>query len=160
MKTRAMTCWAAAVLTWSVNVTALQAQEERSIEDPLSYFFDGQRGQVEVGGRYAGFEFHHSRPVPSRISFFYPVANSIDVSTDYWKRDNSLPWTIGFRIGTGNVEWINRQSWSYRLSPHKVTFVKNADDLQWSISYEFCLNEPAAVASIVVNNVSGRPVTI
>jgi len=160
MKKHGVTCWVAVVLMWSVNVTALQAQEERSKEDPLSYFFDGQRGQVEVGGRYAGFEFHHSRPVPSRISFFYPVANSIDVSTDYWKRDNSLPWAIGFRIGTGKAEWINNQSWSYHLSPHKVTFVKNAGGLQWSVSYEFCLNEPAAVASIVVRNVSGQPVAI
>jgi hypothetical protein len=150
----------AAVLMWSVNVSALQAQRERSEGDPLTYFFDGQRGQVEVGGRYAGFEFHHSRPVPSRISFFYPVANSIDVSTDYWKRDNSLPWAIGFRIGNGQVEWINGQSWSYFLSPHKVTFLKRTDSLQWAISYEFCLNEPAAVVSIVVKNSSRDPLTM
>jgi hypothetical protein len=52
--------------------------------DPLSYSFDKHYGQVEVGGRYVGAEFHESRPIPSRISFYYPVANSIDLSTDYW----------------------------------------------------------------------------
>ncbi len=149
-----------ALLVSSSFVSVLQAQDASSGGDPLMYFFDGQRGQVEVGGRYVGFEFHHSRPVPSRISFFYPVANSIDVSTDYWKRDNSLPWAIGFRIGNGQVEWIHRQSWSYVLSPHKVTFLKKTDSLQWAISYESCLNEPAAVVSIVVKNSSRHPLTI
>lgn len=160
MEKRAVKYWMVALLVWSATVSVLQAQNERSEGDPLMYFFDGRRGQVEVGGRYVGFEFHHSRPVPSRISFFYPVANSIDVSTDYWKRDNSLPFAIGFRIGNGQVEWIHRQSWSYILSPHKVTFVKKTDSLQWEISYEFCLNEPAAVASFVVKNSSRRPLTI
>ena len=35
----------------------------------LEVFFDGQYGQIEVGGKYVGVEFHHSRPLPSRISF-------------------------------------------------------------------------------------------
>ena len=160
MEKHAVKCGMVALLVWSAIAPVLQAQYVRSEEDPLMYFFDGRRGQVEVGGRYVGFEFHHSRPVPSRISFFYPVANSIDVSTDYWKRDNSLPWAIGFRIGNGQVEWIHRQSWSYILSPHKVTFLKKTDSLQWAISYEFCLNEPAAVASIVVKNSSRHSLTI
>ncbi|MBF8296709.1 MAG: hypothetical protein HW389_3254 [Bacteroidetes bacterium] len=152
--------WIIVLLAWSAVVSVLQAQSARSEGDPLMFYFDGRRGQVEVGGRYVGFEFHHSRPVPSRISFFYPVANSIDVSTDYWKRDNSLPWAIGFRIGDGQVEWIHRQSWSYILSPHKVTFLKKTDSLQWAITYESCFNEPAAVVSIVVMNSSRHPLTI
>jgi len=49
----------------------------------IAYTFDGHFGQVEVGGRYAGAEFHRSRPLPSRISFYYPVANSIELSTGY-----------------------------------------------------------------------------
>ena len=80
------------ILSWS----SLLAQ---SSSEPLSYFFDRHYGQVEVGGRFAGAEFHESRPIPSRISFYYPVANSIDVSTDYWKRGNSLPFALGIRAG-------------------------------------------------------------
>jgi hypothetical protein len=120
--------------------------------DPLKYFFGGKRGQVEVGGRYVGMEFHRSRPAPSRISFYYPVANSIDLSTDYWKRDLSLPMAIGLRIAGGPVEWIHRESWSYILSPHTVTFVKDTGSLTLSVRYEFCLNQPAAVMTIVLKN--------
>ena len=160
MEKHAVKRWMVSLLVSTAIASVLHAQLARSEGDPLTCFFDGQRGQVEVGGRYAGFEFHHSRPIPSRISFFYPVANSIDVSTDYWKRDNSLPMAIGFRIGNNRVEWIHRQSWSYLLSPHKVTFVKRTDSLEWTISYEFCLNEPAAVASIVVKNTSRHPLTV
>ncbi|MEZ4763341.1 MAG: hypothetical protein R3C26_09140 [Calditrichia bacterium] len=47
--------------------------------DDIAVPFAGKRGQVEVGGNFAGAAFHHSRPLPSRISFFYPVANSLDL---------------------------------------------------------------------------------
>jgi len=148
------------LVAWCAFPFTLQAQEGRSERDPLRYFFDGRRGQIEVGGRYVGVEFHHSRPVPSRISFYYPVANSIDLSSDYWKRDRSLPMAIGVRIGGGRVEWIHRESLSYVLSPHKVTFVKDAETLQWAITYEFCFNEPAAVVTILVRNAGNRPLPV
>ncbi|MBF8296415.1 MAG: hypothetical protein HW389_2960, partial [Bacteroidetes bacterium] len=83
-----------------------QAQDNKNNLDPLEYFFDKKYGQVEVGGPYVGAEFHESRPLPSRISFYYPVANSIDVSTDYWKRSASAPLAIAIRIGEKQKEWI------------------------------------------------------
>lgn len=64
-----------------VTISAL-TQDNKNNRDPLEYFFDKKYGQVEVGGPYVGAEFHESRPLPLRISFYYPVANSIDVSTD------------------------------------------------------------------------------
>src|SRR5437870_13328446 len=76
------------VLIFLVNRNSLNGQWK---ESGRSYFFDRHYGQVEVGGRYVGAEFHRSRPLPSRISFYYPVANSIDLSTDYLRRDESLP---------------------------------------------------------------------
>src|ERR1039458_7507317 len=99
------------ILAWS----SVLAQ---SSSEPLSYFFDRHYGQVEVGGRFAGAEFHESRPIPSRISFYYPVANSIDVSTDYWKRGNSLPFALGIRAGQETKRWLGREPWDYTLSPH------------------------------------------
>ena len=45
-------------------------------------------GQIEVGSPYEGIEIHKSFPLLNRISFYYPVANSIDVSEDYWKSEN------------------------------------------------------------------------
>ncbi|HEY6951668.1 MAG TPA: hypothetical protein VI758_04630, partial [Bacteroidota bacterium] len=142
----------ALLATFAIMAFPLNAQDESFTNDPLKYFFDGKRGQVEVGGRYVGMEFHRSRPAPSRISFYEPIANSIDVSTDYWKRDLSLPVAIGIRVGDGQVEWIHRESWSYALSPHTVTFVKDTGSLALSVSYEFCLNQPAGVMRIVLRN--------
>jgi hypothetical protein len=144
--------WITALAATTASLSLLSAQNMTSNDDPLSYVFDGRRGQVEVGGRYVGMEFHHSRPAPSRISFYYPVANSIDLSTDYWKRDSSSPLAIGLRVGRNPVDWAHKESWSYVLSPHKVTFFKTTELLHWSISYEFCFNQPAAVVSIVVTN--------
>src|SRR5574342_645557 len=51
-------------------------------DSTVAVAFHGGYGSIEVGGPYAGFESHHSRPLPSRISFFAPVANSMDLSTD------------------------------------------------------------------------------
>lgn len=123
-----------------------------------SYFFDGHYGQVEVGGRYAGAEFHLSRPLLSRISFYYPVANSIDLSTDYWKRESSMPMSIGVNIGGTGRRWIGREPWSYTVSPHKVIFQRNEHDIAYTVSYEFCLNEPAMVVSLVLRNLSSHAV--
>ena len=65
--------------------------------------FTGKFGQVEVGGRYAGAEFHGSRPLPSRISFFYPVANSVDLSKDYWKRENHGRWWLVSKLMAAGI---------------------------------------------------------
>ena len=132
----------------------------QSSGDPLSYFFDRHYGQVEVGGRFAGAEFHESRPIPSRISFYYPVANSIDVSTDYWKRGNSLPFALGVRAGRGAKRWLGREPWDYTLSPHKVIFHRRESGLEYFLSYEFCMNQPAMVVSLKIKNISGGNIPV
>ncbi len=130
--------------------------------DPLSFAFDKKYGQVEVGGPFVGMEFHHSNPLPSRISFYYPVANSIDVSTGYWERDASRPMAIGIQVGNGKKKWIGKEGWRYDLSPHTVSFYDRDSLVSYKIRYEFCLNEPAAVFSLNVKNESGisRRVTV
>ncbi len=102
--------------------------------------------------RYAGAEFHHSRPLPSRISFFSPVANSIDLSTDYWKRAESRPLRAGVAIDRQPVQWLGTEAWSYVLSPHKVTFHRDDNDLSCTMSYAFGLEEPVLVFRFTVVN--------
>ena len=153
---RALSTALLALLLGSTSV----AQNLAGVDDPLKYYFDGKRGQVEVGGPYVGMEFHNSRPVPSRISFYYPVANSIDVSTDYWQRGRSLPMIIGMRTGSRPVEWLQNESWSYVLSPHTVTFTKKTDSVEWAIKYEFCLHQPAAVVSVRLKNCGTRSLPV
>ena len=58
-------------------------------------------GQIEIGSRYVGVEIHKSFPLLNRISFYYPVANSIDVSTDYWTREKFRIMSLGLKVGLG-----------------------------------------------------------
>ena len=127
------------------------------VVNPLIFPFDKKYGQVEVGGPYVGVEFHKSRPLPSRISFYYPVANSIDLSTDYWKRDESRPLAIGVKIGNEKKKWIGREGWRYELSPHTVTFFDEDAIVSYQLKYEFCLNEPAMVVSLTLKNETNNP---
>lgn len=131
-------------------ITALPARSQQT--GPLEYAFDKHYGQVEVGGVFAGAEFHNSRPLPSRISLYYPVANSIDLSTDYWKRGDSRPVAVGMQVDEGERRWIGREPWSYVVSPHKVVFRSSEDNLELSMKYEFMLRSPAMVFTLTVKN--------
>ena len=119
---------------------------------PLTRTFTGGYGQIEVGGRYAGAEFHGSRPLPSRISFYSPVANSIDLSTDYWRRGESRPFRIGVRVGRGPKRWIGIDSWTSFVRPHAVSFTRQESTLDWRFTYEFLLQEPGMVVRLTVRN--------
>ena len=144
------------VLTASFAISVSPAQEKILKPDPLAYAFDKHYGQVEVGGRYAGAEFHGSRPLPSRISFYYPVANSIDLSTDYWKRGESQPMAVGVQVDDAEKRWLGREPWSYVVSPHKVVFHREEKGVAYEMKYEFCLGEPAMIFSFMLKNISSR----
>ncbi|MFH1250459.1 MAG: hypothetical protein V1715_05085, partial [bacterium] len=117
----------------------------------LTINFSG-KAQIEVGGPFVGTEFHHSYPVPQRISFFYPVANSIDISTDYWFRDTTLAMEIGLKIGDNDRENIGWTPTAFNLTPFNVKF--NQENCQ--VSYQFCKNKPAMVISITLNNTGDK----
>jgi hypothetical protein len=119
----------------------------------LEVFFDGQYGQIEVGGKYVGVEFHHSRPLPSRISFYYPVANSLDFSTDYWTRDESRPFSLLIEHD-GKIDSIGLQAFSYYYTPFSVTFQKEFDEYILTILYNFCEDIPVLVYKIMLENKS------
>jgi hypothetical protein len=147
MKRKIHSIWMCIVLA-----AAAAGAQDGWTQDPLEYRFTGLYGQVEVGGRYAGAEFHNSRPLPSRLSFFYPVANSIDLSTDYWKRAESHPLRAGVSINRQPVRWLGMEPWGYVLSPHKVTFHHGDGDLSYTMSYAFGLEAPVLVFRFTVVN--------
>ena len=122
--------------------------------------FSGGYGQVEVGGPYAGAEFHGSRPLPSRISFYEPAANSIDMSTDYWKRGNSAPFDVGVRVDGGAARHVGREAWDYTISPHRVEFRRSEVALRWSSRYEFFTTLPGLVWTLTCENVSPDSLSI
>ncbi|NIR65456.1 MAG: hypothetical protein GWN00_22265, partial [Aliifodinibius sp.] len=92
------------------------SQDVSPFTEQLSVEFAGKYGQLEIGGNFVGAEFHHSLPLPSRISFYYPVANSIDLSTDYWQRDQSHPFSVTLNFD-GEVREIGKEPFRYRYTP-------------------------------------------
>lgn len=108
--------------------------------------------KIEVGSYFAGLEFHHSYPVPQRFSFYYPVANSIDLSTDYWKRDTTFAMNVGLKFGESETEWLNNQSLPFNLTPFSVDFKKEDDEKTVELSYAFTKDKPAVVISYTIIN--------
>ncbi len=109
-------------------------------------------GQIEVGGPYVGIEIHKSFPLLNRISFYYPVANSIDISEDYWKRENYRVMTVGLKVGDSPKRFLKNQVYKVYQTPYSVFFKGNDSDTEIKISYEFCKNEPAMVIAYEITN--------
>jgi len=118
-------------------------------ELPVS--FEG-RAKIEVGGPYAGTEFHDSQMVPQRISFFYPVANSLDNSRDYWTRDTSFIGDWYLKIGGNPKIWLNKLQCEIELTPYSVVFFHENKDYAINSSYRFCKNKPALVLTVEIEN--------
>jgi hypothetical protein len=123
---------------------------------PFAVSFDGHRGQLQVGGTYAGVEFHHSRPLPSRISFYAPVANSIDLSTDYWLRDASQPFLLTLTFG-GVTDTLGREPYGYRATPAQVVFTQEKAAYRSEVSYRFGETLPFMALRLAVTNREDQP---
>ncbi len=108
--------------------------------------------KIEVGGPFAGIELHHSSPLLQRISFFYPVANSLDESTDYWKRDTSYIMQLGLKTGNGPKKLIGHEPFELSLTPYSVDFHKEDDDKLLTVSYAFTGSKPAMVVKYEIKN--------
>jgi len=117
----------------------------------LALSFSG-KAQIEVGGPYMGVEFHHSYMIPQRISFFYPVANSIDRSNDYWNRDTSFVMEWLLKIGDQPAESIGRSAAEFDLMPYSVTFQDTTEIYSATTAYQFCNEKPAMVLTIDITN--------
>ena len=111
---------------------------QESLRKNLSVEFSGKPSQIEIGSPYVGIEMHTSSPLLNRISFYYPVANSIDLSTDYWKRDQFRIFFLGIKFGDKPIEWLKPEPIDYELTPYSVVFTKSDNEKTIQISYEFC----------------------
>lgn len=123
---------------------------------PFAVSFDGKRGQLQVGGPYVGVEFHHSRPLPSRISFYAPVANSIDLSTDYWQRDVSQPLLLTLTLN-GVTDTLGREPYGYRATPAQAVFSQEKAAYASEVSYRFGETLPFMALRIAVTNREAQP---
>ncbi len=108
--------------------------------------------QVEVGGPFVGIEAHHCTPLLSRVSFFYPVANSLDRSQDYWTRDSSHVFTVAVVVGEEAPELLQAPAQSCTVSPYFVSYHYDTPSWRATISFEFFLNDPAMLVSATLQN--------
>ncbi|HEX2868293.1 MAG TPA: hypothetical protein VHO03_14705 [Ignavibacteriales bacterium] len=120
---------------------------------PVNYKGDAQ---VEVGSQYVGIEIHHSSPSLERISFYYPVANSIDLSTDYWRRDTSFIMSLGLKTGEGKREQIALKPFEFTLNPYSVSFRKSEAGRRIEVSYQFAATKPAMVVTYTITNTGSK----
>ena len=141
----------------AIALAAGQISAKNITTKDLLQSFDRHYGQVEVGGRYAGVEFHKSWPTPSRLTFYYPVSNSIEFSPDYWKRYKSMPFDIKLTVD-GKTEQLGREPYDYSYVPFRAIFDKQFEGYDVTFEYNFCDTLPEAVMSITVKNTSSKEV--
>lgn len=115
--------------------------------------FSDPNHQLEIGGHQVGLEFHRGRALPSRISWFAPLANSIDISQDYWTRDSSLVMTV---LLDGDT--LGLQTESVRWLPSEAQFELTGGG---SVSYNFA-DQPAALLLTITPDPewNGKTVTV
>jgi len=123
-----------------------------SEQGKLAIPFDGQYGQLEIGGKYVGAGFHNSFPFPGRISFYYPVANSVDLSSDYWYRGyESHPYSVLLSID-GITESFGSIPWKYEWTPFRAFFIKEESKYRATIEYRFAEDLPVMVVMMKITN--------
>tara|TARA_R110002096_G_scaffold10361_3_gene40099 strand:+ start:7145 stop:9715 length:2571 start_codon:yes stop_codon:yes gene_type:complete len=142
-----------------LNSLMVHAQEKSTLRDSIAVHFNGD-ASVEVGSPYVGLEFHHSSPLPQRVSFYYPVANSIDLSNDYWTRDQTYSMALALKEGDKKSEWIGLDPFEMELTPYEVTFTKKEPSKEISIRYQFTKDRPAFVISYNIKNTSSKAVNL
>ena len=133
--------------------TLVFPQNERDKIIAVKYSGDAK---VEVGSPFVGIEFHHSMPVPQRISFYYPVANSFDLSTDYWKRDTTFVSSLSLKINDEPYHEIGKEPFQLEVTPYYASFTKKSHDYQIRITYNFSQNRSAAIVTYELTNTTNQ----
>ncbi|MBN1154238.1 hypothetical protein JXB12_04885 [candidate division KSB1 bacterium] len=108
---------------------------------------------VEIGGRFVGLEFHQGRPVPSRISFYYPKANSIDLSTDYWVRWQSMPLEL-ILTSDHEIDTLGQISTKQAYTPFDLNAWHMTNDYEINYTWQVCHDLPVLVFKINIKNLA------
>lgn len=134
--------------------TSIISQSFSEFNNDLTIKFNGD-GKFEVGSPFIGIELHHTSPLLQRISFYYPVANSIDLSTDYWTRDTSFISSMAMQIDDV-FELIGDSNFELEVTPFSLKFINKNEFRSIEISYHFAKNKPAMLEQIEITNLSDR----
>ncbi len=137
-----------------ISISSTNSQTKvKSLYDSLAIHFN-REAEVSVGSFYVGAEFHHSSILPQRISFYYPVANSIDLSSDYFKRDTTYIMSAALKVGNQPFEWIGLKPYNFTSTPYEVKYYKEDSEKSVSVTYQFCKDKPAMILTIEITNES------
>ena len=109
--------------------------------------------QIEVGSQYAGLAFHAGSALPSRMSFFYPVANSIDNSTNYWTRHTSRLINIQLAC-KNNSRTVGYEPHLAEYTPYCFRAKRCYDDYEIHYEYSFGNSLPVVTLAITLTNTS------
>ena len=142
-----------AILIFSLNINFYP----QGLENNLKVTFKGD-AQLETGSSFVGLEFHHNSPAIERISFYFPVSNSVDLSNDYWKRDSSFVMAAAIRIGN-KTEWLNHEKFEFTSTPYFVSFFNKDQQKEVRITYNFLKDKPAYTTTYEIKNKSNKKVT-
>ncbi len=123
----------------------------QSKSNSLSVHF-GRKADVSVGSPYVGVEMHNSSILPQRISFYYPVANSIDLSSDYFTRDTTYIMSAALKIDNKPIEWLGLKPYRFTLTPYEVKYFKEDSEKSIMVSYQFCKDKPAMILTYEITN--------
>ncbi len=107
---------------------------------------------VEIGNAYIGIALHKNRPLLQRISFYSPVANSIDLSTDYWTRNRTHAMILGLKTGGGSTRWIGLEPFRLELTPYRAFYSKETETERIEILYRFSDRSPVMFVTYIVTN--------
>ncbi len=140
------------LIAW-VLLASLACTDKQKVRD-LHIKSKTEVGQIEVGSPYLGIEIHSSYPMLNRISFYYPVANSIDISKDFWKRENYRIMSVGLKVGDTPKKLLEEEVYEVDQTPYSVSFYKQKSESGIEIKYEFCKDKPAMVITYRITNKS------
>lgn len=128
---------------------------DKTRSSPIALNFKGE-AQVEIGGPFVGVELHKGSFLPTRISFFYPAANSIYLADDYWTRGSSRIMAMGLKFGDGPAKWLTQKPDSFDLTPWSVVYHDRDAEKQMTVRYEFTRDYPAMVMTVVLKNLTNK----
>jgi hypothetical protein len=123
-------------------------------ENKIKVTYKGD-AQLETGSSFVGLEFHHNSPIIERISFYYPVSNSVDLSNDYWKRDSSFVMAAAIKTDD-RIEWLNHNKYEFTSTPYYVSYNSLDKEKQVRITYNFLKNKPVYTVTFEITNKSAR----
>ncbi len=130
--------------------------DDAPFRESLQMTYESRGAQIETGNHRLGIEMHRGQPELNRISFYYPRANSIDLSRDYWKRRQWPIIRLALKINNDSLIWLRELDYKISQTPFDVHFESAHNQIGISVDYDFCKAYPALVASFQFVNRSAE----